>query len=317
MINRRTFLLSSLGALTVSCAASMTSTKRPSVRISTGLPGMTFKPLGEALVSAYSRVLPDIEFIVVETPGSLSNLQNLEAGRADLGLALADVTYMAFNNELSESAALRGVRGMSVLHPSRVHVLVRPESSIQSLSQLRGRDVAVGPPGSGTAVTSELVLRAFDVRLDQVRQHALPFADLTRELTRGSLECAFVVSADPVDAVGSATAAGARLLEVKGPTVSRLRTDYPFLRSTVIPGGLYTNHPDSIETVADDVLLVCRATMDELLVRRLTVALFDVLPQLALSLDYLRLMDIERSPATPIPLHAGAAWYYREAQLER
>ena len=130
---------------------------------------MTFKPLGEALVSAYSRVLPDIEFIVVETPGSLSNLQNLEAGRADLGLALADVTYMAFNNELAESAALRGVRGVSVLHPSRVHVLVRPESSIHSLSELRGRDIAVGPPGSGTAVTSELVLRAFDVRLDQVR----------------------------------------------------------------------------------------------------------------------------------------------------
>ena len=42
--------------------------------------------------------------------------------------------------------------------------------------------------------------------------------------------------------------------------------------------------------------------MDELLVRRLTAALFEVLPQLALSLDYLRLMDIERSPATPIPL---------------
>jgi TRAP transporter TAXI family solute receptor len=185
------------------------------------------------------------------------------------------------------------------------------------LAHLKGRNIAVGPPGSGTAVTSELLLRAFGIRLDQVNQHSLPFAELTHALTDGDLECAFVVSADPVDAVSSATAAGARLLSVSGPTINRLRAAYPFLRSTVIPGGLYRGHTDPVETVADDVLLVCRATMDELLVRRLTAALFEVLPQLALSLDYVRLMDIERSPATPIPLHPGAGWYYREAQLER
>ena len=66
-----------------------------------------------------------------------------------------------------------------------------------------------------------------------------------------------------------------------------------------------------------DVLLLTRQDLDDELVRRLTSALFDVLPQLAASHDFLRLMDARRAPATPIPLHPGAALYYRERELSR
>jgi hypothetical protein len=52
-------------------------------------------------------------------------------------------------------------------------------------------------------------------------------------------------------------------------------------------------------------------------VRHLTSALFEVLPGLARDLDFLLLMDLERAPATPIPLHRGTAFYYREAELIR
>ena len=55
---------------------------------------MTFQSLGEALAIAYKGVLPDMQFEVVQTAGSVSNVQKLEMGEAELGLALADVAYM-------------------------------------------------------------------------------------------------------------------------------------------------------------------------------------------------------------------------------
>lgn len=300
------------------CRAQMPLPTPPiTIRVTTGLPGMTFKPLGEALVQAYARVLPDLRFEVVETAGSVSNLHYLQRGDAELGLALSDVTYMAFNGRIPEfEEAAKRVRAMAVLHPSVVHVLVPGNSAATSISQLRGR-IGVGPPGSGTAVTSALLLRAFNVPAATVEYQTIPFIDSAEAVAGGRLDAAFVVAADPVDAVLRATRGGAKLLDVSGPIVQRLRTEYPFLRPGSIPGGTYPGEARAINTLQVDVLLLCRDDLDEALVRRLTNALFEVLPMLANHNDFLRLMDLQRAPATPIALHPGAALYYRERELSR
>src|SRR5438045_382560 len=55
------------------------------VRISTGPPTVSFRPLAEAMVRAYAHVTPDIHFVLIDTPGSVRNIQNLEQGTADVG----------------------------------------------------------------------------------------------------------------------------------------------------------------------------------------------------------------------------------------
>jgi TRAP transporter TAXI family solute receptor len=288
------------------------------VRIATGLPGMTFRPLGEALAKAYAEVLPEMRFEFVETEGSVTNVEQLESGDAELGLALADVAYMGFNGRISELGKRADrIRGIAVLHPSAVHVLVSGESSIHSLSDLKGRRVGVGPVGSGTAVTSAILLRAYGVRSDEVRQRAVPFLSAIDELRSGTLDAVFITAADPVAAVHEAMLAGARLLDIDGAPLLDLRVAYPFLRPATIPANTYAGQHRPVQTVRDDVLLLCRSDLDETAVHDLTRALFDVLPTLAGHGDYLRLVDVRRAPATPVPLHPGAAWYYRERELSR
>jgi uncharacterized protein len=288
------------------------------VRIATGLPGMTFRPLGEALASAYKGVLPDMQFEVVQTAGSVSNVQKLEVGEAELGLALADVAYMGYNGHVPELAArARNVRAIAVLHPSTVHVLVSERSTITSLSELRGHRVGVGPSGSGTAVTSAILLRAYGVPSTEVRQETLPFLDAIDALGRGALDAVFITAADPVAAVRQATTSGARLLDIDGPPLEQLRVAYPFLRPATIPENTYQGQTRPVRTVREDVLLLCRADLDDEVVHSVTNGLFQVLPQLIVNRDYLRLIDVRRAPATPIPLHPGAAWYYREQELSR
>jgi TRAP transporter TAXI family solute receptor len=300
------------------CGAKPPAAKSPAVvRITTGLPGMTFKPLGEALAHAFESAVADAHFEVIETAGSVANLQKLESGEADLGFALADVAYTAFNGRGVEfPSPARTVRGIAVLHPSAVHVLVPAGSMVESIADLRGR-IGVGPAGSGTAVTSALLLNAFGVPQRDITNLSLPFISASQALATGDLDAAFVVAADPVDAVHRATSAGARLVSINGEQVRRLRSEYPFLRPGTIPAGTYQQGAGPIPTMLVDVLLLTREGLDDELVRRLTSALFEVLPQLAATNDFLRLMDTRRAPATPLPLHAGAALYYRERELSR
>ena len=288
------------------------------IRIATGLPGMTFRPLGEALASAYREVLPHVRFTTVETEGSVRNVEYVETGKAELGLALADVAYLGFSGRVGELGARAGrVRGLAVLHSSTIHVLVSKDSTISALSDLKGRRVGVGPPGSGTAVTSSILLRAHGVSSEDVEQHAMPFLMAIEALTGGELDAVFITAAAPVEVVQQATRAGSRLLDVTGPVANRLRVAYPFLQPATIPPGTYPGQDRPIHTLQESVILICRQDLDDALVRDITEALFKVLPRLSMSGDFLRLVDVRRAPATPIPLHPGAAWYYRERELSR
>ena len=83
-------------------------------------------------------------------------------------------------------------------------------------------------------------------------------------------------------------------------------------KTTLLPRGMYPEQDTPLHTVGVDLLLVCRADMDNELVYELTSALFEEVPQ-----RIRRQLDPQRAPATVIPLHSGAARYYRERELSR
>lgn len=290
--------------------------ERQTIRLSTGLPGAFFNPLGVALLDAYTKAMPELAFEVVPSGGAVENLESLQRGAADLGFAFADVTYLAFVGRLDEhTRPFDRLRGVAILQLTTIHVLIRPDSGITSIEQLRGRRVALGPPGSGTAISAKVVLEAFGVPISEVRGQHLPFLESANGVVRGELDAAFISAGYPAESVLTATRGGAQLLEVSGPVVERLRTNYPFLRVALIPAGTYPPFLRPVHTVGIDTLIACSADLSETLVYNLTKTFFDVLPEMATKVDALRRMDLARAPATPIPLHGGAARYYREREL--
>jgi TRAP transporter TAXI family solute receptor len=145
----------------------------------------------------------------------------------------------------------------------------------------------------------------------------LPFDEASRRLLDGSLDAMFDTAIYPAGSVAMATSAGAHLLPVGGPAIERLRRDYPFFRAAVIPRNTYDGVDGAVRTIGVDSLLICSRDLDEALVHDLTKGFFDALPSLSSSVDALRFMDLEQSAATPIPLHSGAARFYRERELLR
>jgi len=288
----------------------------PIIRISAGVSTGTFGPFSEALAHGYAKLLPELKIELVDQPGSVRNLEALENETVDLGLAQAGIAYMAYNGRLPEAdRPLRNIRGVAVLNSSTVHLFVGPRSRGRSINDVKGLRVGVGPDGTGSALTSELRLTALPTHAP--RTLGVAAGQMADTLLAGEIDAAFTISGIPHDEVGRATRDGARLIHVNGPAMDRLRSAYPFFRSAVIPAGTYLNQPEPIETLSIDIVLLTRKNLDDALVRQLTAGLFQMLPRLSSELDFLRGMDPERAPATPIPLHRGATLYYRERELRR
>jgi hypothetical protein len=250
---------------------------------------------------------------VQDSAGSVANVEALQQGHADVGLSYADVAYMAYVGRLDGSqAAFADLRGIAVLELAPVHLVVRAGSAVTDAAGLRGRRVAVGPTGSGSALTAQLVLKALGIE-GAVLVEPLKYNEAAARLSAGTIDALFVTGSDPVDSVSVPARAGARILPLGGPAIEQLRHDYPFFRPTIIHGGTYPGHPAPIRTIGVDNLLLCRRGLDEATAHDLTEQFFARLP----SMSILGGVDLEQAPATPIPLHDGAARYYRERELAR
>jgi uncharacterized protein len=307
-----------VAALAAACATpASTAKKSRTIRLMTGIVGSGYYGLGRAMGDAFAKSHPEVTVDVVEGGGSVSTVEAIQAGRADIGFALADVAYLAFAGRLPDRPMrFDRLRGLSVLQLTPLNFAVRIGSLVRAVPDLKGRSVAVGPPGSGTPLTVALILRAFGVAERDVRTVAVPFREGADLLRAGRVDAMFLNATYPAENVSDALDAGAQLVSIEGPPVTALRHEYPFFRLERIPAATYPNQPQSIYTIGTDALIVCRDDVDESTAYQLMTQFFDTLSALPGS-QSLRLMNLDSAPATPIPLHEGAARYFRERELIR
>ena len=282
-------------------------------RLVTGPVGGGSLPLGEEIARALTRGMKDVEIETVHSAGAVSNIRAIQRGDAELALTFADVAYLSFSGQLApRDPPFDQVRGIAVLQVTPVALVVRPGLHVRGPQDLRGRHVGVGPEGSGTAVTASLILQAYGLEAKDLRIETIGFQEGVTKLLNGELDAMFDNAIIRSQALSRAAEGGARFVPIEGPAADRLRREYPFLRVTVIPSELYGT---SVRTIGVDGLLICRSDLDETLVYELTKQLFASLK--SLGRGALRSMDVKEAPGTPVPLHPGAARYYRERELSR
>jgi uncharacterized protein len=312
-------LVASAATCQLSCARPQALRASPTIiRVTTGPPGGGFLPLAEELAAVYRKSLPTVTVETRRSHGAVENVEALQRDEADIGISFSDVAYLAFVGRPGVAIEpYDQLRAIAVLQVTPLHLVARRELPVYDVGDLRGRRVGMGPAGSATALTAELVLRAFGLSLNDVQADSLPFDEAARRIGSGELDAMFDAAIYPVEAIRTTLNGWARLIPLDGAPIESLRHEYPFLRLAMIPANAYPDVHTAVRTIGVDSLLLCRKGIDEELVYTLTKAFFEALPTQAFSPDTLRFMDLDQAPATPIPLHDGAARYYRERELTR
>jgi TRAP transporter TAXI family solute receptor len=306
-----TVLLASL--LAAGCRSQPPASPRTVVRVTKNT------SIGEVLAREYARGVPTAAFDTVDVVGSVAAVDAIQRGRADLGVAFADVAYEAHVRAAERAEpGLGELRGMAALQVAPVHLLARAGVRISGGSDLRGHRVATGEVSTGQERLADLIFRAYRLDGEAVEGVSVAPNTVAKAISEGRVDAAFVTGYYPLASVSEAARHGARLVPLDGAPILALTREYPFLRRMVIPAHTYEDQTEVIRTLGVDRLLVCRSDLDDTLVYALTRRLFEALPRMPqFGRSSLRLMDLEQASATPIPLHAGAARYYRERELMR
>jgi TRAP-type uncharacterized transport system substrate-binding protein len=295
--------------------------------------------LAADLAQALAAARPDLA--VTHVQAAPIAVDPVRQGQADLGVIFADTVYFAHLAEgESRNAAPGGIRAISALHVAPMLMFVRQGSGVRSVADLRGHTARISPTpidndprfsgwpvpkslgglGDGTVsgVTSLplLVLLAHGILpTDAVNKQVTP-AEAAIEMTNGTLDAVINVAFESNPHPADAFRRGHRLVSIEGPAIDRLRRSYSFIRPVRLPAGTYPGQTYDVRTVGVNMVLVCRADLDEQLAYDITRLYFAALPRLVAQ-GNLAGIDPQQAPLTPIPLHNGAARYFRETELFR
>ncbi|GAA3295091.1 hypothetical protein GCM10020295_21340 [Streptomyces cinereospinus] len=142
-----------------------------SITFSTGTPRGVYQKYGTLLRTELSKDMPNLEVRLLTSDGSQENVARVATGEADFTIAAADAveTY-----ELNKGPGADRLRGVARLYDDYVHLVVARDSGIDSVTDLRGRRVAIGRPHSGVRLIATRVLKAAGI---DARQDITPLSD--------------------------------------------------------------------------------------------------------------------------------------------
>ena len=284
---------------------------RPATNRSTPRPVMRMSSAEATVLSTFLN-LPQFSVQLTDIGDSEKRLMALQQGSIDVAVATADVTYLGFNGLLpGRSQPMDKVRGIALLHSAAVHFLAGPGAN-PARGFRRGMRVVLGNPIGANEALGERLINSMGIARSEIRGEFVPRDLAVERLLKGEVDAAIVIGRPPQEPVVRALHGGSRLLDIDGPEIDRLRLYYPLLGRTLIPRGTYPGQDVPVHTIGVDLLLVCRADLDNKLVYELTRAYFEQ------SLENgQNQTDPQRAPAVVIPLHPGAARYYREREVSR
>ncbi|MFA6224244.1 MAG: TAXI family TRAP transporter solute-binding subunit [Desulfomonilaceae bacterium] len=255
------------------------------------------------------------------TGGSVFNINALGVGDLDFGLSQSDKASQAWSGqeEWAEKGPRKELRGVFCLNSETVCLIASVNSGIKSCSDLKGKIVGVGNPGSGTRQNAQDALSTCGLKFDDLAQaEGIKPIEAASLLQDGRLDAFFYTVGHPNGSLKEAAAGGTRVRFIPFHDVEALLLKNPFYSKASIPVRLYSGF-DNSEDVPTFGVRACFLTTDKMsdtVVYSITKEVFenfDTFRNLHPSFSNLKKEDMVTD--LPVPLHPGALKYYKEVGL--
>ncbi len=322
---KNNFTVSLVAALATALSFFAAPVVRADTFVTIGTGGVTgvYYPTGGAICRLVNKGRKDhgIRCSVESTGGSVYNLNTIRAGELDMGVAQSDWQFHAYNgtSKFKDKGANKALRAVFSVHPEPFTVVARADSGIKKFSDLKGKRVNVGNPGSGQRGTMEVVMEALGWKMGDFKLASeLKSAEQSRALCDNKIDAMVFTVGHPSGSIKEATTScDAVIVEVSGSAIDKLVNENSYYRHATIPGGMYRGSDSDVKTFGVGATFVSSTNVASDVIYQVVKAVFENFDQFKKLHPAFGVLDKKAmvKDGLSAPLHDGAAKYYKEAGL--
>jgi hypothetical protein len=295
------------------------------VTIGTGGITGVYYPTGGAIAKIVNTKKDEynIRCTVEATGGSVFNVNAILKSDLDFGVVQSDRQYQAVNGlaEWKDSGPQKNLRAVFSIHPETFFIVASESSGIKTFTDLKGKRVAVGNPGSGQRQNFIDILTEYGMsHADFAKAEDLKPAESPKMLQDGRIDAFIYTVGNPAGMIKEATAGRekVRLIPIDDAQLTTLVKKYPYYVKAKIPVAFYEQavNKEDVPTFAVNATFVTRADMPDDVVYAITKEVFDNLEDFKkLHEAFSGLNKQEMILGLSAPIHPGAMKYFKEAGL--
>jgi len=289
-----------------------------SLSIATGGTGGVYYPIGGGLANILSKYVPGMQATAEVTGGSVDNLKLIATGKPYIAFSMADAGQDAYRGEDKFKGTKVPLRTLMILYPNRMHVVSIDGTGITKMSDLKGRRVSTGSPGSATEVMAFRVIEAAGLDKDKdMTRERLGVAESVNAIKDRKIDAFFWVGGLPTAAVTDlANTPGIKIKMIDhANAVAAMNKKYGQLYvEDVISKTMYRGMDADNKQATVWNILVSNENLSDKTAYSIVKTIFDHKADLVAvhkeSENFL--LENQKVAASPIPFHPGAVKYFTE-----
>ncbi len=274
------------------------------IRLATGGPAGEYYAFGQAIAQVTEVHEPKIRIEVIESDGSNQNMEDVHSHAVDLALVQNDTPIK------------RNVRAIAQLYPEMFHLIANKDANINTLTNLKGKRVALMPEGSGSYNLFWPLIQHYGLTKDDFQFRSMAVIEAHTALQNGTVDALFRIIGLGNSSVADLLADGQFQL-VPIDQIGALQLTQPYLEATVIPKGSYDGGSPvpskDLPVVSVSALLIAHTDVNPDVVKAITRILYEHRSDLIrINPRTANIQSPDASQNLGFPLHEGARAYYNQ-----
>ncbi len=315
---KKTATILALAASVGLALAGIVHAQQKTMAIGTGGTGGVYYPLGGAVANVLSKNLPNVQATAEVTGGSVDNLKLIASGQSEMAFTMADAALDALQGKDKFTSGKVPLQALLVVYPNRMHVVTVEGTGIEKMSDLKGKRVSTGSPGSATEVMAFRVIEAAGLDKDKdLKRERLGVAESVNAVKDRKIDAFFWVGGIPTAAVTDLAATPGMKMKLidHADTADKMNAKYGKLyTASKIKGGSYpgVDKDNAITEVWNLIVTGNKMSNDDAyaIVKTLVEKKADIVAVHKEALSFS--LDNQVQERSPIPFHPGALKYFKE-----
>ncbi len=281
-------------------------------------PGGSAYVVGNAYTQIINKYVPNINITHEVTAGGKENIELTSNGEVDFGCGMSAFLYEAYNGFGDyENDARSNLRAVIPWFEYPMQIIVRSDSNIKSISDLKGKRISINVKGSGGYKAATEVFSTLGLKENEdYTAYYLSFDESADEMKLGNIDAIFINTSAPVPAIISM---GSNLdfdiISFTDEEIQKITEKYPYYTKGVLKANTYEKINYDVNTLTSYTILFANSEVSDDIVYNVVKAIWEHRDELILAHSSQKDLNeelVKNSIFNVSPIHDGAKRFYKE-----